>query len=139
MTTFLHDTLDSSNVEFPNCFAFKMKIDDDPKVCICPRIDGKWSELDIFYVPDSGNQVIDRIEKDLDAELFNVIFLTLKKNTETDTIELIAENPQYLKSTVLKSIDLYNDNKFFELVEFGYQKCYFNIEPSNDDIEIISE
>lgn len=139
MTTFLQDTIDSSSVEFPNCFAFKMKIDDDYKVCICPRIDNKWSELDIFYVPESGNQVIEKIEKDLDAEYFNVIFLTIRKNEENDTMELIAENPQYLKSNALKSIDLYNDNKFFELVEHGYQKCYFDVEPADDDIEIIHE
>jgi hypothetical protein len=139
MTTFLHDKINSTSTEFPNCFAFKLKVDDDYKVCICPRINNKWSELDIFYVPESGNQVIEKIEHDLDPEFFNVIFLTIRKNEETNSLELIAENPQYLKSKTLKSINLYNDNKFFELVEYGYQKCIYDIDPSDGDVEIIHE
>lgn len=139
MTEFLKNNLTTVPENIPNCFAFKIKIEDDYKVCICPRIDDKWSELDIFYEQDTNNQLIKAIENDLDPEYFNVIFLFLKKQENSDQFDLVANNPQYLRSNELKSMDLYNEGKFFELVEAGYLKCYFDKTLENNEIELIPE
>lgn len=138
MTEFLKNNL-TINDDIPNCFAFKMKIDETYRVCICPRINDKWSEIDIFYDSDSNNELIKNIDQDLDPEYFNVIFLNIKQQENSESFDLVANNPQYLKSNELKSIDLYNDGKFFDLVEAGYLKCYFDKDVEGNEISLVKE
>ena len=36
----------------PNAFVFKALVEGEYKLCVCPRIDNKWSEEDIVYIHD---------------------------------------------------------------------------------------
>lgn len=139
MNNFLKKEIDSSENGMPNCFAFKLKMEDKYRVCICPRINGKWSEEDIFHVPDTSDkdQLIPLLEKDLDDECFNIVFLSIENDKKSDGIKIVANKPKFLKGPEYKSADLYNEGKFFELVEVGYQRCYLNKKVK--DVEFIQD
>lgn len=102
----------------PNAFAFKLKTDDGEKICICPRIDDKWSEDDIFHLEHD----VPKLDNELDAEKFNIIFINLVPVGE-DAFNISIENGSFLKSNHSPA-ELYKENKFFELVENGYTKLY---------------
>lgn len=138
MTEFLKKNIEMSDTSIPNCFAFKVKIEDKFKTCICPRINEKWSEDDIFYIENEDeDELFSRLNQDLDNEYFNIIFLNIipDKNNKP---QIVTDNPTFLKSYNLKSIELYNEGRFFDLVEMGFMKCYFNkeLENSEEKIEI---
>jgi|TARA_S200002703_G_C3796350_1_gene245862 hypothetical protein len=102
----------------PNAFAFKLKTDDGEKICVCPRIDDKWAEDDIFYL----EQDIPTLNSDLDADKFNIIFINLVPVGE-ESFNISVENGSFLKSNHSPA-ELYKENKFFDVVEKGYIKLY---------------
>jgi hypothetical protein len=51
----------------PNAFIFKALIENEYKLCVCPRIDGQWSEKDIVYTKDNPYTTFDDV---LDNVLF---------------------------------------------------------------------
>ena len=61
-----------NNIEKPNAFVFKAFIDNEYRLCVCPRIDNKWSEADIVYIKDDPYKEFDEV---LDNKFFSVIFV----------------------------------------------------------------
>jgi len=102
----------------PNAFAFKLKMDDGTKICICPRIQNEWSENDIFHL----DQDVPKLNNDLDENSFSIIFLNLIP-IDDESFNISIENGSFLKSNH-SSVELYKENKFFEFVEKGYSKLY---------------
>lgn len=113
----------------PNAFAFKLKIDGEYTTCICPRIDDAWRESEIFHV-DSNMK---NLEDVLDDIQFSVVFLYLNPTDDGTSFEISSKNGAFLKSNHVAS-ELYETGKFFEFVESGYQKYYFD-DVSNVDTE----
>jgi hypothetical protein len=105
--------------KYPNAFAFKLKLDGDTKICICPRIENNWSEDDIFYV----DEYIPKLTDELDAEKFNVIFINLIPINESESFNISIENGAFLKSNHSPA-ELYKENNFFKFVETGYKQMF---------------
>jgi len=104
----------------PNAFAFKAKIDDEVKLCICPRIDNQWSEPDIFTIP----QEIPSLSEKLDENKFKIIFINLVPS-EDESFNISIANGGFLSSDY-SSQELYENKLFFQYVEDGYNKLYPN-------------
>jgi hypothetical protein len=140
MIDFLKKNINLIQNDCPNCFVFKLKIENEYKICVCPRINDKWSESDIFYMPVKYNddELFSVLDNELHDEYFNVIFLTIVMS-EDKGMRIVADNPHFLKSTDHISSELYSQNKFFEFVEIGYQKIYLNKESENEEVHIESE
>ena len=105
----------------PNAFVFKAFIDGEYRLCVCPRIDNKWSERDIVYVHNYDGTFDDV----LDNKLFSVIFVGYKEDSNsTGGFTLKNVNAQYLKSDVDIAKEMYNEGSFFNTVEKGYLHFY---------------
>ena len=110
-----------SELTKPNAFVFKALINGEYKLCVCPRIDGKWSEADIVYVENYDGGFDDT----LDNELFSVIFVGYeRKDDGTGSFTLKDVNSHYLKSNTAIARELYQNNTFFETIEDGYKMFY---------------
>ena len=105
----------------PNAFVFKAFIDGETRVCVCPRIDNKWSERDIVYVHNYDGAFDDVLHD----KNFSVLFVGYEKTDDTTgAFTLKNVNSQYLKSDTSIASEMYANNSFFETIEEGYQLFY---------------
>ena len=105
----------------PNAFVFKAFIDNEYRLCVCPRIDNKWSEADIVYIQDYDGAFDDVLHE----KHFSVLFVGYEKTNDTNgKFTLKNVNAQYLKSDVDIAKEMYNEGSFFNTVEKGYQHFY---------------
>ena len=105
----------------PNAFVFKAFIDGATRVCVCPRIDNKWSERDIVYVHNYDGAFDDVLHE----KYFSVLFVGYEKTNDTNgKFTLKNVNAQYIKSDTAIASDMYADNSFFSTIEKGYQHFY---------------
>ena len=107
----------------PNAFVFKALVEGEYKLCICPRIDNKWSEEDIVYIHDDVYKEFDDV---LDNKLFSVIFVGYIKDEDENGkgFTLKSINPFYLKSDTEIAEEMYHSGDFFTTIEYSYQKFY---------------
>ena len=111
-----------NNIEKPNAFVFKTLIDNEYKLCVCPRIDNKWSEADIAYIKDDPYKEFDEV---LDNKLFSVIFVGYEPDPNGSTgFTLKNINSNYMKSDISIASEMYNEGSFFSTIEKGYQHFY---------------
>jgi len=105
----------------PNAFVFKAFIDGEYKLCVCPRINNKWSEKDIVYVQNYDGAFDDV----LDNKLFSVVFIGYEPDPNgSGGFTLKNVNAHYIKSDVDIAKEMYSEGSFFNTVEKGYQKFY---------------
>lgn len=104
----------------PNGFVFKANIDGKYRICICPRIDDKWSEEDIFYIQDA----YPTFDESLEEKLFHIVYVYFAKNSDTNQFTIKHSNTHFLKSDKYTSEDLYANGLFFSTIEEGYQMFY---------------
>ena len=105
----------------PNAFVFKAFIDGETRVCVCPRIDNKWSERDIVYVHNYDGAFDDVLHD----KNFSVLFVGYEKTDDTTgAFTLKNVNSQYLKSDTSIASEMYANSSFFETIEEGYQHFY---------------
>jgi hypothetical protein len=110
-----------SNLIKPNAFVFKAFIDNEYRLCVCPRIDNKWSEADIVYIQDYDGAFDDVLHK----KYFSVLFVGYEKTNDVNgKFTLKNVNAQYIKSDTAIASDMYADNSFFTTIEKGYQHFY---------------
>ena len=103
----------------PNAFVYKLLLDGEEKICICPRINNEWNEEYAFYVPEIAKEW----EDELDSEHLYVIFFDLiQKNDEEITMNF--ERSQFLISPSIKTLDLYNQDSLLDVIESGYKHIY---------------
>ena len=90
----------------PNAFVFKAFIDGEYRLCVCPRIDNKWSEADIVYIKDDPYKEFDEV---LDNKLFSVIFVGYEPDPNGSTGFTIKNvNSNYIKSDTSIASEMYN-------------------------------
>jgi len=105
----------------PNAFVFKAYIDGEYRLCVCPRIDNKWSEPDIVYVKDDPYKEFDDV---LDNKLFSVVFVGYTQDESGNGFNIRNVNSHYIKSDTEVAQDLYMKGQFFNTIEKGYQYFY---------------
>ena len=105
----------------PNAFVFKSLVDGEYRLCVCPRIDNKWSEEDIIYIHEDLYKEFDDV---LDNKLFSIVFVGYIKEENGNGLTLKSINPYYLKSDTEISEEMYNSGDFFSTIEDGYQRFY---------------
>jgi hypothetical protein len=110
-----------SELTKPNAFVFKAYIDGEYRLCVCPRIDNKWSEQDIVYVKDDPYNEFDDI---LDNKLFSVVFVGYTPDESGNGFNIKNVNSHYIKSDTDIAQDLYMKGQFFNTIEKGYQHFY---------------
>ena len=108
------------NQSIPNAFVFKVFIKGEYRLCVCPRIDDKWSEKDIFYVEQPQKDLFDG----LDNRLFNVIFVTYEKDDKGGFWIKPGDQPFFVRSDTVVAEDLYHQGKFFSTIETAYNDIY---------------
>jgi hypothetical protein len=115
----------------PNAFLFKALIENEFKLCLCPRIDGQWSEKDIVYIKDDfGGKMFDDV---LDNILFSVLFVGYEEDpTGVGGIKISNVNSRFMRSDKDAAQDLYQRGMFFTTVEKGYQQFYEQPESSRE-------
>lgn len=89
-------------------------------MCVCPRIDDKWSEKDIFYVENAQKDLYDTLE---DKKL-HVIFVNYEKDDQGGFWIKPGNQPFFVKSDNVTSEDLYHQGKFFSTIETAYNDIY---------------
>jgi hypothetical protein len=105
----------------PNAFVFKAYIDGEYRLCVCPRIDNKWSEKDIVYIQNYDGAFDDVLHE----KNFSILFVGYEKTDETNgSFTLKNVNAQYLKSDTSIASEMYSKGTFFETIEQGYQLFY---------------
>lgn len=109
------------NLTKPNAFVFKAFIDGQYRLCVCPRINDKWSEQDIVYVNDDPYKEFDDV---LHNDLFSVVFVGYIPDVSGNGFNIRNVNSQYLKSDTAIASEMYNKGTFFETIEQGYQLFY---------------
>lgn len=110
-----------SELTKPNAFVFKAFIDGKYRLCVCPRVDNKWSEDDIVYVENYDGAFDDVLHE----KYFSILFVGYEKTSETNgTFNLKNVNSQYLKSDTDIASEMYNEGSFFNTIEKGYQHFY---------------
>ena len=107
-------------MEKPNAFVFKVLIDGEYRVCVCPRIDNKWSEKDIVYISDYDG----RFDDVLDNKLFSVIFVGCETDSNKSGFTIKNVNSHFLKSDKNIAEEMYRNGTFFKTIEEGYQLFY---------------
>lgn len=108
------------NQTLPNAFVFKVFIKGEYRMCVCPRVDHKWSEKDIFYVENPQKDLYDG----LDNKLLNVIFVTYEKDDKGGFWIKPGDKPFFVKSDTVIAEDLYHKGKFFSTIEEAYKTIY---------------
>lgn len=102
-----------------NAFLFLGKINETlSRVCVCLRKDNKWDESSVFYIDDSFEDA----EKELSDKHLSVIFASYLLDKEGDGFTIEQYNNLKIEDSDKTIEDLYHENKFFEIVENGYQK-----------------
>lgn len=104
----------------PNAFVFKVFIQGQYRMCVCPRVNDQWSEKDIFYVENPQKELFDG----LDNKFFNVVFVTYEKDDKGGFWIKPSESPYFLKSDTIVAEDLYHQKKFFSTIEDAYNEIY---------------
>jgi len=104
----------------PNAFVFKVFIQGQYRMCVCPRVNDQWSEKDIFYVENPQKELFDG----LDNKFFNVVFVTYEKDDKEGFLIKPGESPYFLKSDTVVAEDLYHQKRFFSTIEDAYNKIY---------------
>ena len=102
-----------------NAFVFKAFINGEYRMCVCPRVDGQWSEKEIIYVDNPVKELYDALEE----RLFHVIFVVYEKDDKGFWIKP-GSNPTFLKSESAIAQDMYHKGEFFATIEKGYQQIY---------------
>lgn len=102
-----------------NAFVFKALINNEYKMCVCPRIDGQWNEQEIFYVDNPVKELYDS----LDETKFHVIFVVYERDEKGFWIKP-GSNPTYLRSDTAIAKDMYSKGEFFTTIEKGYKQIY---------------
>lgn len=111
-----------SELTKPNAFVFKAFIDGEYRLCVCPRINDKWSEADLVYVKDDPYKEFDEV---LDNKFFSVIFVGYEQDPNgSGGFTLKNVNSNYLKSDVNVASEMYAEGSFFATIEKGYQHFY---------------
>ena len=105
----------------PNAFVFKAYIDGEYRLCVCPRVNNKWSEKDIVYVKDDPYKEFDDV---LDNKLFSIVFVGYTPDESGNGFNIRNVNSQYIKSDKSIASEMYNNGTFFETIEQGYQLFY---------------
>ncbi len=118
-----------SELTKPNAFVFKALIENEYKLCLCPRIDNKWSENDIVFIKDeNAAKMFDDV---LDNILFSILFVGYEDDpTGVGGIKLLNTNSRFMRSDKDSAQDLYQRGMFFTTVEKGYQQFYEQPESS---------
>ena len=118
-----------SELTKPNAFLFKALIENEYKLCVCPRIDGQWSEKDIVYIKDNPYNTFDDV---LDNVLFSVLFVGYEEDpTGTGGFKITHINTKFMRSDKDSAQVLYQKGLFFSTVEKGYQTFYEQSEQSS--------
>lgn len=112
--------MSENNNKKPNAFVFKVFIEGEYKMCVCPRIDGHWSEKDVFYVDTPMKELYDILEE----RLFHVIFVVYEKDADGGFWIRPPTNPKFLKSDTAIAFEMYRKGQFFTIIEDGYQQLY---------------
>lgn len=107
-------------MEKPNAFVFKVFIKGQYRMCVCPRVDDKWSEKDIFYVDKPQADLY----TDLHEKLFHVIFVSYEKDDNGGFWIKPSDKPYFLKSDTAIAEDLYHKGEFFSTIEQAYKEIY---------------
>jgi hypothetical protein len=105
----------------PNAFVFKAYIDGEYRLCVCPRVNDKWSEKDIVYVKDDPYKEFDDV---LDNKLFSIVFVGYTPDESGNGFNIKNVNSHYIKSDTDIAQDLYMKGQFFNTIEKGYQHFY---------------
>lgn len=110
----------------PNAFIFKAFIDGEYRYCICPRIDNKWSEQDIFYIRPNETDLpfLKDFDDILDNEKFSIVFIGYELDPSGEGFNVKNVDSKYLKSDTALAKDMYQKNSFFETIEEGYNLFY---------------
>ena len=116
-----------SELTKPNAFVFKAYIDGEYRLCVCPRINNKWSEQDIVYVKDDPYKEFDDV---LDNKLFSIVFVGYTPDESGTGFNIKNVNSQYIKSDKSIASEMYNNGTFVETIEQGYQLFYEESESS---------
>jgi hypothetical protein len=112
--------MSENNNKKPNAFVFKVLIEGEYRMCVCPRIDGHWSEKDIFYIDNPIKELYDALEE----RLFNVIFVVYEKEADGGFWIRPPNDPKFLKSDTAIAFEMYRKGQFFTAIEDGYQQLY---------------
>ena len=120
-----------SELTKPNAFVFKALIENEFKLCLCPRIDGQWSEKDIVFIKDeNAAKMFDDV---LDNILFSILFVGYEDDpTGIGGIKLLNTNSRFMRSDKESAQSLYQRGMFFTTVEKGYQQFYEQPESSRE-------
>jgi len=120
-----------SELNKPNAFVFKALIENEFKLCLCPRIDNKWSEKDIVFIKDEiAAKMFDDV---LDNILFSILFVGYEDDpTGVGGIKILNTNSRFMRSDKDTSQNLYQRGLFFSTVEKGYQQFYEQSESSRE-------
>ena len=115
----------------PNAFLFKALIENEYKLCLCPRIDNKWSENDIVFIKDeNAAKMFDDV---LDNILFSILFIGYENDpTGVGGIKISNANSKFMRSDKESAQSLYQRGMFFTTVEKGYQQFYEQPESSRE-------
>lgn len=112
--------INNTDKQKPNAFVFKVLINDEYKLCICPRVDGAWSEADTVYIDNPVKELYDSLEE----KLLHVIFVNYEKDENGGFWLKPCENSHFIKSATLIALDLYSQQQFFPIIEQGYRNIY---------------
>lgn len=111
-----------SELTKPNAFLFKALIKNEFRLCLCPRIDGQWSEKDIVYI---DNEIASKFDDVLDNIVFSVLFVGYEEDpTGTGGFKISNVNSKFMRGERETSPDLYQRGLFFSTVEKGYKELY---------------
>jgi hypothetical protein len=115
----------------PNAFVFKALIENEYKLCLCPRVDGQWNEKDIVFIKDeNAAKMFDDV---LDNILFSILFVGYEEDpTGVGGIKILNTNSKFMRSDKDTSQNLYQRGIFFSTVEKGYQQFYEQSESSRE-------
>jgi hypothetical protein len=115
----------------PNAFVFKALIENEYKLCLCPRVDGQWNEKDIVFIKDeNAAKMFDDV---LDNILFSILFVGYEDDpTGVGGIKILNTNSKFMRSDKDTSQSLYQRGLFFSTVEKGYQQFYEQPETSGE-------
>lgn len=114
-----------SKLDKPNAFIFKAFMDGEYKYCVCPRVDDKWSENDIYVINNNDDELLKSFDDVLDNEKFSVIFVGYEKDpSNVGGFKISNVNSYFMKSDTEIARLLYQQGRFFNTVEKGYKKFY---------------
>ena len=108
------------NESIPNAFVFKVFIKGEYRMCVCPRVNDKWAEKDIFYVDNPQADLYNTLQE----KLFHIIFVSYEKDDKGGFWIKPSDKPFFVKSDTVIAEDLYRQDKFFSTIEKAYKEIY---------------